>query len=61
MSEPIPSASALIPFAFESHAVRIIIREGEPWFVATVMYVQHWATPTAAKPWPTIWMTTKRM
>eukprot|EP01037_Dinobryon_pediforme_P043810 gene43810-55104_t len=27
--------NAIIPFTFETHTVRSLLREGEPWFVAT--------------------------
>lgn len=34
MANHIQGASALIPFSFESHAVRVILRDNQPWFVA---------------------------
>jgi hypothetical protein len=29
---------ALAPFRFHNHEIRVIIREGEPWFVAKDMF-----------------------
>lgn len=41
--------SALTPFAFEDHLVRIVTRDGEPWFVARdVCSALEIATPQAA-------------
>jgi prophage antirepressor-like protein len=34
MTQSTPGATALTIFNFQSHAVRIILRDGEPWFVA---------------------------
>ena len=34
MNKPTQGASAPIPFDFNNHAVRVILRGGEPWFVA---------------------------
>ncbi|GFE92600.1 BRO-N domain-containing protein [Acetobacter persici] len=41
--------STVIPFSFEEHAVRVLTREGEPWFVlADVCSVLEHSNPTSA-------------